>query len=48
MLGKSGHGDLEIVAVVLADMTDKVDSVNKAVIGGCPFILACGRVSSQR
>jgi hypothetical protein len=46
MLRKSGYGDLEVVAVVLADMTDKVDSVNKAIFGGFPFILARWRVSS--
>jgi hypothetical protein len=46
MLRESGNGDLKVVAVVFADMTDEVDPVDEATFGRFPFILTRRRVSS--
>jgi len=47
VLGEACNSDVEIVAVVLADVADQVDSMDEATLDGFPLILARGRVATQ-
>ena len=47
MFGKARNSDIEVVAVVLLDMSNKVDSVDKASFNRLPDLFPGWRVSSE-
>lgn len=47
VLGETGDGDFEVVAVVLANVTDKIDAMFKTTFYGRPFVLACWGVTAK-
>jgi hypothetical protein len=47
MLWEPCDRDLEIIPVVLSDMSDKVDPVSKAAFNGCPSILTSSGVAAK-
>lgn len=46
MLGETGHSNLEIVAVMFADVSDEVDAMDESSLSYSPFFLTSRRISS--
>jgi len=44
---KTGNSDIEVVAVVILDVSDEVDSMNKASVNGFPDLFPSWRVSPK-
>lgn len=47
MLREPCDCDLEVVPMVLSDMSNKIDSVSKATLNSCPGILTSGGVAAK-
>jgi hypothetical protein len=47
VLGEAGDGDVEVVAVFAADVSDEVDAVDEAPLDGLPFAFTVWWVTSE-
>lgn len=47
MLGKSSDSNVEIVTIIIANVSDKVDAMYEASFDRFPLILALRRITSQ-
>jgi hypothetical protein len=43
----ASNGDVKIVAVLLPDVPDKVNTMLKTTLNGFPVVLPCGRIAAQ-
>ena len=45
---KTGNSDIKVVAIVILDVSNEVDSMNKASVNSLPDLLSGWRVSPKR
>jgi hypothetical protein len=47
VLGETGDGDVEVIAIVFADMANEVNTVNEPILNCFPLVLATGWVTTK-